>query len=514
MVSKIKHNLTKTAAGGAIIIAFFSLLSRILGMFRDRILFTYFGAGDVLDSYYAAFRLPDLIFNTLVLSAFSAAFIPVFLEYWQKDKKEAWKIANSLMNIILIVLFALGLLGFYFAPEMMQFIAPGFSLEKRIQTTELTRIMMIGIIFLGISNVSSSILNAFKRFLAFAVAPVMYNIGIIFGIIVLVPKIGHEGLAWGVVFGSFLHFFIQIPALARIGFKYSFKIHFKLKGVWKIGSLMLPRTFGLAIGQINQLVSTIIGSTLVAGSVAIFNAASNLQAVPIGIFAIPIALAYFPLFSEAWAKKDIPELVRALSESSRRILFIAIPSSIFIILLRAHIVRLVLGAGAFDWTATILTARILSFFAISLFAQSLVPLFARVFYALQDTKTPVFVSIVSLAMNIFLSIKLSSLMGVSGLGLAFSISSVFSVLALWILLRLRLGDLDDVVVFSSILKISLISIISGWVLYGVLLSLGSYVDNHTGVGLLIQSSVAALSGFLVYIAMALGFKLEEVKIFR
>lgn len=509
MISAIKNKLFTTIIGGAIIIAFFSLLSRILGLLRDRLLFSTFGAGDVLDTYYAAFRLPDLIFNTLVLGALSAAFIPVFLEYWHKDKEQAWKIANSVLNIMLVVLLALGLLGFYFAPEIVSMIAPGFDLEKRLVTAELTRIMLIGIIFLGLSNIASSMLNAFKRFTAFAIAPVMYNIGIITGIIVLVPIIGVQGLAWGVVLGAFLHFFIQLPALSKLGFKYSFCLNWRMRGVWKIGALMLPRTFGLAINQINQVVNTAIGSTLTIGSVAIFNAANNLQTVPIGIFAIPIALAYFPLFSEAWVKKDTDQLIHAFSKAMRRILFIAIPSSIFIILLRAHIVRLVLGAGAFDWTDTILTARTLSFFAISLFAQSLIPLIARMFYALQDTKTPVIASAVSLALNIYLSIKLSMIMGVAGLGLGFSIASIVNVLVLWLLLRKRLGDLDDRKVFKSIMKISLFSIIAGWAMYGILFAIAPFVDTHTGLVLLLQAGAAGVVGVAIYLGLAKIMRLYE-----
>ncbi|OJI06158.1 murein biosynthesis integral membrane protein MurJ [bacterium CG10_46_32] len=512
MLSSIRKKLTTTITGGAITIAFFSLLSRMLGLFRDRLLFSTFGAGDTLDTYYAAFRLPDLIFNTLVLGALSAAFIPVFLEYWHKNKQDAWKIANSVLNIILITMVILGLLAFYFAPELISLIAPGFDLEKRLATAELTRIMLIGIVFLGLSNIASSILNAFKRFTAFAVAPVMYNIGIILGIMVLVPLFGIQGLAWGVVLGAFLHFLVQFPSLSRLGFKYSPAVHWKMKGVWRIGWLMLPRTFGLAISQINQVVSTIIGSTLAIGSVAILNAANNLQNVPIGIFAIPIALAYFPLFSEAWVKKDMPELIAAFSKAMRRILLIAIPSSIFIILLRAHIVRLVLGAGAFDWSDTILTARTLSFFAVSLFAQSLIPLIARVFYALQDTKTPVIASAGSLILNIYLSLKLVGIMGIAGLGLAFSISSIANVLVLWLLLRKRLGDLDDARVFSSAMKITLISVLAGWALYATLFMIASYVNTQTGFGLMVQAGVAGVVGLAVYVGLGTLMKLEEMKI--
>jgi len=509
MVRSLKRKLTTTITGGAIIIAVFSLLSRILGLFRDRLLFSTFGAGDVLDTYYAAFKLPDLIFNTLVLGALSAAFIPVFLDYWHKDKDQAWKIANSILNITIFVLFALGIAAFWLAPEIVRVIAPGFDVGKRIETAELTRIMLIGVLFHGLSNVASSILNAFKRFLAFAIAPVMYNIGIIIGIVAFVPLFGIEGLAWGVVLGAFLHFMVQLPSVARLGFRYSFCFDWKNSGVRQIGRLIAPRTFGLAINQINQLVNTIIASTLAVGSVAILNAANNLQLVPIGIFAIPIALAYFPVFSEAWVKKDIPHLVASFSKAFRRILFIAIPSSIFIILLRAHIVRLVLGAGQFDWIDTILTARALSLFAISLFAQSLIPLIARVFYALKDTKTPVIISSISLVLNIVFSIYFSKTLGVAGLALSFSIASIVNVALLWLFLHNRLGELDDHRVFRSTMLITLISVLAGWLLYGMLYLIAPLVNTQTAFGLLIQAGSASFVGFAAYIMLARFVKLDE-----
>lgn len=514
MIKNLKHKLTTTIAGGAIIIAAFSLLSRLLGLVRDRLLFSLFGAGDVLDTYYAAFRLPDLVFNTLILGALSAAFVPVFLEYWHKDKKEAWQIANTILNTTLLILFIFGALAFYFAPEIVQVIAPGFDLQKRLATAELTRIMLIGILFLGLSNVASSILNAFKRFTAFALSPVMYNLGIIGGIIILVPLFGITGLAWGVVLGAFLHFFVQLPSISKLGFKYKLAFDWRNRGVKKIEKLMLPRTFGLAISQINQVINTVIGSTLPIGSVAIFNAANNLQNVPIGIFAIPLSLAYFPVFSEAWVKQDIPRLISSFSQAVRRLLAIAIPASVFMILLRAHIVRLVLGSGQFDWTATVLTAQTLSLFAISLFAQCLIPLIARVFYSLQDTKTPVAISVIALALNIFLAFPLSARMGIAGLALSFSVASLFNVAALWLFLHHRLGNLDDRTVFRSALTICLLSIIAGWSLYAVLYLVAPAVNTHTALGLLLQATAAGVVGLTVYVVLAKLVGLEELKFKR
>lgn len=509
MIKSLKHKLTHTITGGAIIIAAFSLLSRILGLVRDRLLFSLFGAGDVLDTYYAAFRLPDLIFNTLILGALSAAFVPVFLEYWHKDKNEAWRIANTVLNSTMAALFLFGIAAFYWAPETVQIIAPGFSLEKRLATAELTRIMLLGILFLGLSNVASSILNAFKRFTAFAIAPVAYNLGIIGGILILVPLFGINGLAWGVVLGAFLHFFVQLPSIAKIGFRYKFSFEWRNKGVRRIERLMLPRTFSLAISQINQMINTIIGSTLPIGSVAIFNAANNLQNVPIGIFAIPLSLAYFPIFSEAWVKQDIPKLINSFSQAFRRMLFIAIPASVFMVLLRAHIVRLALGSGQFDWEATILTARTLSFFVLSLFAQCLIPLIARVFYSLQDTRTPVIIGVISLSVDIALSFPLSHVMGISGLGLSFTISSLVNLILLWVWLRRRLGDLDDKHIMRSTLIICLISIVSGWALYGILYLVAPFVNTHTAIGLLIQAGLAGMAGLTIYLLLAKLVGLEE-----
>lgn len=510
MIKTLKYKLTHTITGGAIIIAAFSLLSRVLGLVRDRLLFSLFGAGDVLDTYYAAFRLPDLIFNTLILGALSAAFVPVFLEYWHKDKNEAWRIANTVLNSTMAALFLFGIAAFYLAPEIVQIIAPGFSLEKRLATADLTRIMLLGILFLGLSNVASSILNAFKRFTSFAIAPVAYNLGIIIGIIILVPIFGIQGLAWGVVLGSFLHFFIQLPSIAKLGFRYRAIFDWRNKGVLRIERLMLPRTFSLAISQINQMINTIIGSTLPIGSVAIFNAANNLQNVPIGIFAIPLSLAYFPVFSEAWVKQDIPKLINSFSEAFRRILFIAIPTSVFMILLRAHIVRLVLGSGQFDWEATILTARTLSFFVLSLFAQCLIPLIARVFYSLQDTRTPVVIGVISLFIDIALSFPLSRAMGISGLGLSFTISGLVNLILLWIWLRRRLGNLDDRHIMRSALIIFLLSILAGWTLYGMLYLVAPMVDTSTAIGLFIQAGIAGLVGLTVYLGLAKLVGLEEI----
>ncbi|MGC9049219.1 MAG: lipid II flippase MurJ, partial [Patescibacteria group bacterium] len=246
MLSKTKHLLFNSVGGGAVIIAIFSILSRLVGLLRDRLLTSKFGAGEILDAYYAAFRLPDLVFNTLVLGALSSAFIPIFLEVWSKNKDEAWRVANSVLNILFTVIFFFAVVFSIFAPLFINLIVPGFRAEMKNLTIQLTRIILIGILFFTLSNVASGILNSFRRFFAYSLAPVMYNLGIIAGILFLVPWWGPIGLAWGVVFGSLLHYLVQLPSLYQTGYRWQGVFNYFHPAVKKIGLLMLPRCFGLA----------------------------------------------------------------------------------------------------------------------------------------------------------------------------------------------------------------------------------------------------------------------------
>ncbi|MBU1131402.1 murein biosynthesis integral membrane protein MurJ [Patescibacteria group bacterium] len=509
MVKVFWHKLITTVTGGAVLIATFSVVSKILGLVRDRLLASYFGAGDILDSYYAAFRLPDLIFNTLVLGALASAFIPVFTKLWFKNKEEALKLSNAVLNYLVMFLVLVGIAVFVLAPQIVAVITPGFSGAKLVQTINLTRIMLISIVFFGISNVIGGILNSLKRFLSFSLAPVFYNLGIVFGITVFYKLYGVAGLAWGVVLGSVLHLLIQLPEVLISGWKYhwSFKATAEVKKVLK---LMVPRTVGLAGNQINQIVITIIASTLAAGSVAIFNLANNLQSFPISIFGVSLAIAAFPVFSEALGLGDREGFKKIFSVHFRRILFLIIPVSVFILLLRAQIVRVILGAGNFDWSDTYYTAQALGWFIISLFAQSTIPMLARSFYALEDTKTPVIISLAAMVVNIAGSYFLGARMGVEGLALAFSIASILNMIALTMALRLRLGYLDDKKIIWSTFKISLNSLIAGAGVYFMLRVMADLVNMRTFAGVFIQGLAAGIVGIVIYLIISFFTNCEEI----
>lgn len=514
MIKRIAAKFNSTIAGGAIIIAFFSVCSRILGLLRDHLLASKFGAGEVLDTYYAAFKLPDLIFNTLVLGALSVAFIPVFLEHWTKDKEEAWKIATSFLNLLFIVFLIFSIIFFIFAPQLVStIIAPGFDAERTAQTVNLTRIILISILFFGISNVASSILNSFKKFIAYSLAPVVYNLGIIIGILFLVPRYGNTGLALGVVLGSILHLFVQLPSVLKLGYRWKPTLAIS-PAVKRIGSLMLPRIFALAANQISKLVTTTIASTLAVGTIAIYNLADNLQSFPTGIFGISLAISAFPYFSETATNGNFAKFDDHFSITFRRILFLIIPSSVLILLLRAQIVRLVLGGGLFSWADTVFTLDTLGYFSLSLFAQALIPLLTRAFYAFQNTKTPVIISVISLAINIILAFILGKLMGVAGLALAFSIASIINFILLIAVLKIKLHFLREGKIIISLMKITVASLIMAISIQLAKYFVGSRVNMDTFAGVFTQAAIGALIGIASFLISAFLLKCSEIKFLK
>lgn len=507
----------------AFLVALSSLLSRFLGIFRDRILAGEFGAGDTLDVFYAAFRVPDLIFNLLVLGALSAGFIPIFTKlikdpvakiknvFSSGENQEAWELSNIILNLLGFSLIIISVLGILFAPWLTKLICPGFSPEKQAFTVMFTRVMFLSPIFLGISSVFGGILQSFKRFFVYSLSPIMYNIGIIMGALYLVPAYGEIGLAYGVVIGAFLHMIVQVPALFSLGYRYRPSFNWKDKNVIAVTVMSIPRIFSLAVAQINLVIITIIASTLASGSLAVFNFANNLQSFPIGIFGISFAVAAFPTI--AAIAFDRKKLIENFSRIFRQILFFIVPSTVLLITLRAQIIRVVLGTGQFDWQDTILTLDTLGFFALSLFAQATIPFLVRVYYARHDAKTPFFIGMACAILNIFLSWILAKYYGVAGLALAFSIANILNFILLWGWLRNELGELDEYNIFVSISKFSFAAMACGLVIQGMKLVIWPYVDMTRLSGILVQGLFAGLAGILAYVAFCSLLKSEELNYF-
>lgn len=509
LLSAQSHSIT----GAAVLLGAASFVSRLIGVMRDRVFAHYFGAGDVLDAYYAAFRIPDLVYNLLIVGALSAGFIPVFIEVLHKDEEKAGKLVDSVITILGIVLIVVCGVLFFATPALMKALVPGFEADKLQLATMLTRIMFLSPILLGVSSVMSGILQAYKNFFVYSLTPIMYNLGIIIGTLILVPLIGISGLAWGVVIGAVLHLAIQIPSIIRHGFRYRPSLRWSAY-VKKIAILMTPRALGLAANQINLIVITTLASTLAVGSITVFNFANNLQYFPIGIIGLSFSIAAFPTLAQFAAEMRTREMIDQLSLTIRQIIFLIVPVTIIFLLLRAQIVRVVLGTGQFDWDATILTANTLAFFSFSLFAQSLIPLLARSLYALQDTWTPFVISLGTAFLNIIMSFYMKDAWGVIGLALAFSLSMIVQLALLWLTVRKQLGTLKELTLLHSLYKISVSALIMAIVIQMLKEPIASLVNMTRFWGILTQGTFAAMGGIFVYGALCRIFKVEEMLLFQ
>lgn len=509
---------TKTIAGAALIVSVAGILSRILGLFRDRILASKFGAGDELDVYYAAFRVPDLIYNFLIVGALSAAFIPVFTGLVaKKNKDKAWDLASGLLTLQVTIVITISIIFFLFAPALMKLITPGFPEEKIMHTATLTRIMFLSPLFLGISAIFGGILVSYKRFLIYSIAPIFYNIGIIIGAVFFVEFWGVAGLAWGVVLGALMHFVLQFFAVKFVGFSYQFrKIREIIKdtNIRKVIRLMIPRSMAMGVSQINLLIVTIFASTLASGSLAVFNFANNLQSVPLGIFGISFSIAAFPRLSALAARENMEKFNYVFSRTFKRILFFVIPSSLIIFSLRAEIVRAVLGAGEFDWEDTEYTLWVLGFLALSLFAQSTVPLLTRCFYALENTKTPFYAALISESVNILLVVVLIERFEILGLAIAFSLASIVNMATLFFLLDKKFKDVKKSAMFTPIIKILIASAFLVLAIYLTRHALSNFIHLRTLGEVVAQLIIAGGMGVSVFLIACYWLGVEEFNDFK
>lgn len=530
MIRRILDKETPAISHAAFILAVASIASRLLGIVRDRAIASTFGASQATDIYYASFRLPDLMFHLVVLGAISSAFIPVLSGYiGGKKEQEGWELASTLLNFLLIVLILLGVVLYFtmpwVLPGLIQLFEHGDSVSYlqdpgHLETTiRMTRIMLLSPIFLGVSSVVGGVLNVRHKFVAYSFAPVVYNVGIIVGALFLVPFFDIYGLAYGVVIGSFLHMIVQLPSVVRAGFAYRPRLALRSKGFVKVLRLMIPRTLSLAVVQFNLLVISFIAFSTAEGDLSVFNFAMNLQSFPLGVFAISFAIAALPVLSRQAHEKTLNSFIATFSKTFRQILYYVIPSSILFLVLRAQIVRVVLGAGQFDWSDTYLTAQALGIFALSLFAQGLIPLITRGFYAIQNTVIPFVIAVIVMATNIVLSLLFTGLIpfpfdvvfqsSVLGLVTAFTVSNIIHVFLLITLFHARVKDLDDARIVRSVMKVGVSAFLAGTTSYGALYLLAPVLDTRTGFGILLQGLLAGLLGIVVYVFLTFVMKSSE-----
>ncbi|MBU0648637.1 murein biosynthesis integral membrane protein MurJ [Patescibacteria group bacterium] len=515
MFKRFLNGKSTTIISAAIIVTLASLASRFLGIIRDRILAGTFGAGNELDIYYAAFRLPDFVYSIIVAGALSAGFIPIFAELISRRNKEhAWRVANGILNMLFLILAALGLVLVFLAPYIMPLITPGFTGEKLALTISLTRMMFLSPLLLGLGAVFGGMLQTFKRFVLYSLAPIFYNLGIIAGAVWLVDWFGIIGLAYGVILGALCHMLVQVPGAYFLGWRYRLVFPWADRYIRKMARMMVPRILSLGVNNINLIIITAIASMLTVGSVAVFNLANNLQYFPVGIFGISFAIAAFPTLSEFAAKGAQEKYKKAFSNTVRDILFFIIPASVLVLLLRAQIVRVILGSGMFTWEDTILTADCLAFFAMSLFAQSLVPLLVRMFFSIKNTVVPFVAALLSVALNVVLAFWFIQYFEVVGLALAFSVAAIFNMIVLWVVLRIKVGYLHELPIIQSLYKIAVAALVMGLVVQVSKFIVEPYLDMQTFLGIFSQGLFAGGMGIIVYGLICLLLRSPEMMNFK
>lgn len=412
------------------VLALFSFVAKLTGLWRDRILAGQFGASSDLDVYYSAFKIPDLVFNLLVLGAVSSAIIPVFIEWYQRDREQAWRMIQNVLNVVFVAVIVVSIAAFIFAGPLGYLVAPGFGSAQHALLVQLLRIMLLSPIIFSISSILGAILQARERFIAYAIAPVFYNIGIIAGAWWLVPYFGSHGypqvygLAFGVVLGVLGHLAVQLPSALAAGFRFARVLNFKDTGLMRIVRLTIPRTLSLGVYTIGLVIVNALASLLGAGSITIWNIATNLQFLPVSIFGISLATAAFPRLSSDVSSGEKERFHHTLYETLLRTTLIVGVSAIVILLLREPIVRILFQTGTFNESDAHATATVVGIFMLGVVAQSLMYVLTRAYYALQDTRTPFYIALFGIGLQVGLSLFFTFALhwDVRGLALATAIA--------------------------------------------------------------------------------------------
>ncbi|MFQ5343581.1 MAG: murein biosynthesis integral membrane protein MurJ, partial [Anaerolineae bacterium] len=439
-------------AAGIVMVAF--VLSRLLGLAREMVIARQFGTSLELAAYLAAFRVPDFIFYLIAGGALGSAFIPTFTEYLTVGtEEEAWQLASAVFNLLALVLTTAAIVAAILAPLLARLIVPGFDPAAQALTARLMRLMLIAPVVFGISGLAMGVLHSHQHFLVPALAPALYNLAIILAALLLGPSMGVRALAVGVVAGALLHLLVQLPMVAHVGARYTPLLGLGHPGVREVARLMGPRILGLAAVQVNFVVNTILASGLGAAALPALNYAWLLMMLPQGVFAMALATVAFPTFSELAARNDAAGLRQTLSATLRTVLYLTVPASVGLLVLRTPVIEVLLQRGAFTQASTDAVAFALQFYALGLFAHATVEIVARAFYALHDTRTPVAIGLGAMLVNVLLSLALIRRLSFGGLALANTLATVGEMAVLMWLMRRRLGSLDVSRLVGSVLRI-------------------------------------------------------------
>lgn len=535
MVKKLFGFVGREISGlheAAYLLALFTLFAQILSLVRDRLLAHHFGASAILDVYYASFRIPDLIFIIVTTFVSAAVLIPIFSQTIV-DQEKFKNIINSVFTIFISLTILLCVVTFIYTPQILKFILPGIT-DPLYQTylIDMTRILLLSPLFLGISQLLGGIVQAYRRFFIYAISPILYNVGVVIGVIYFYPTFGIYGLVYGVIVGVVLHLVIQIPFIMSKKSLPQFTLHINWKAVREIATLSLPRTLALTSSQITTLVLFSISSTLAVGSITIFGFANNLQSVPLSIIGVSYSLAAFPTLSRLYASGKTEEFLNQVANAAKHIIFWSLPATVLFIVLRAQIVRTILGSGEFSWNDTRLTAAALALFSISILAQSLILLFVRGYYSAGKTIKPVIYSLLSTLITIALVfilmwwynvdetlkfffdgiLRVANLAGteILVLPLAFSIGMILNAVVLWVSFEKDFGCINTCLkrpFFHSLIA----SLVIGYFSYTGLQIFDNVFDLETTLGVFAQGFFSGMIGLFFGLIILIVIGNSEIK---
>ena len=475
-------------------------LAAAAGLLRNIIIAHQFGIGAELDAYYAAFKLPDLLFTVIAGGALATAFIPVFVDFLTAgDREGAWRLASAITNLVVLAVSGLAVLTALLAPWLVgTVVAPGFDAQHQAETVALMRLVLLSTVIFGVSGVQSSVLHGFKHFLLPALAPVVYPLGIALGALWLSPTYGVRGLAIGAVAGAVLHLIIKAPGLVRYGFRWWPVLGLSTPAVRRVAALLGPRVLDLGVFHLTLLVTTNLASRLGPGRVSALEWGWDVMQLPETIIGTAFGLVAFPTLAELAAGGDLSGLRRTLGETLRLVIALTIPSACGLILLGQPALQMLYQRGAFDAAATDAVYGALRFYAVGLVGHACLELVARTFFARQDTVTPLLVAAGSAGLNILLGVLLMRPMGYGGLALANSLAVTVEVLVLLVILRRRLGGVEGRQTLGALARV-LIATLAMVVIVSGVLALGRQV----GVGALWMVVMGGTAGVLGYVSVAL-----------
>ena len=502
------------ARAGLIVTAMF-LAARVLGYVRTIAYAAAFPDIAELAPFYAAFRIPDLLFQLVAAGALSSALIPVIAGLFAKEEDaRAWRVVSTVATLMLSVLLVLAALVMWFAPEFVAVITPGFTEAQRAETVDLTRIMVFSPLLLAAGAIATSVLNSRERFGAAALAPLVYNLAMIFGAIALAPAFGVQGLAYGVVLGALGHIAVQVPSLVRLGARIRPFVDLRDDQARTALLLMVPRAIGLGATQIVFLVLTSLATTLGAEAVVVFSFAFAVLQIPIGVIGVPLGIVLLPSLSREAALGAGEGFTRLVTRALALLGYVMIATAALGIVVSGDLVRLLFGVADMDESVLAATAAALGVFLLGLTAHSLITVLARSFYALKDTATPVMAALVAVAANIIIANLLIGPLGLNGLAAAIAISAWLEMLVLVVLLLRRVPGIRPGMghVWVVMAKTVLVSFAGALVAYAVDRALvGAWGADPGFLLLLVRISLAVAAGGLVIVAGSLALRIDELR---